>query len=193
MPPPQYDGDNWEFPPSDNHHESAAHSSHIPDRMSGFAGDEGPDAAYSRVMSYPDEVDYYALLGVSRDSTDADIRSAHRSLTLSFHPDKQPAHLHEAAERYFDQIRNAYETLIDPKKRVVYDLLGAEGVQQEWRTGGSMSQRGELGVRAMSPQEFRRWFLESMKSRERKVVDSMVRSRVCRYGSLVNALCMRFR
>lgn len=185
MPPPPSEGDDWEFAPTpDNHHDESPASG--PHRIPDFADDdEGLDAGYRRAMTYPDEVDYYAVLGVSRDSSDGDLRSAYRTLTRSFHPDKQPAHLHEAAERYFDRIQTAYETLVDPQKRVVYDLLGAEGVRQEWSRGGTMGQSGEaerrqLGVRAMNPKEFRRWFLDTMKARERKVVDSMVRSRVCR-------------
>ncbi|GES58067.1 DnaJ domain protein [Aspergillus terreus] len=145
--------------------------------------DPPDDAEYSLVMDYPDEADYYALLGLSRSPppNDAEIRSAYRTLTLSFHPDKQPAEWHEAAAVHFARIREAYETLIDPRKRTVYDLLGAEGVRQEWGPGGVMGRGGDaerqLGVRAQSPEEFRRWFLESMKRRERRAVNSLVQSR----------------
>lgn len=146
--------------------------------------DPPDDADYSLVMDYPDEADYYALLGLSRTPppNDAEIRSAYRTLTLSFHPDKQPAEWHEAAAVHFARIREAYETLIDPRKRTVYDLLGAEGVRQEWGPGGVMGRGGDaerqLGVRAQHPEEFRRWFLESMKRRERRAVNSLVQSRV---------------
>ncbi|RJE18343.1 DnaJ domain protein [Aspergillus sclerotialis] len=144
--------------------------------MPDFAGDDDISAGYTQVMRYSDEADYYALLGVSKEAKDSEIRSAYRTLTLSFHPDKQPAHMREAGEHHFEKITDAYNTLIDPKKRVVYDLLGAEGVQQEWSHGGSMENQ-KVGVKAMSPSEFRRWFLETMKSRERKAVNSMVRSK----------------
>lgn len=154
--------------------------------MSDPAGDEpiDDDAEYSRLMNYPDEVDYHAILGVSQRATDAEIRSAYRTLSLSFHPDKQPARLREAAEHQFELVQEAYGTLIDPQKRTVYDMLGAEGVREEWSAGGSMGRaaerrRRELGVRAMSPREFRRWFIGRMKSRERKALDALVRSRVC--------------
>jgi DnaJ family protein C protein 11 len=147
--------------------------------------DVNEDTDYSMIMSYPaEEVDYYALLGLRRTPapSDAEIRSAYRNLTLSFHPDKQPAERREAAEQQFARIQEAYETLLDPKKRVVYDLLGAEGVQREWGTGGAMGRGGEaerqVGVRAQTPEEFRGWFMETMKRRERKVLDSLVQSRV---------------
>ncbi|THC96886.1 hypothetical protein EYZ11_003656 [Aspergillus tanneri] len=141
-------------------------------------------AEYSMIMNYPSEADYYALLGLSRTPppTDAEIRSAFRSLTLSFHPDKQPAEWRDAAMQHFDRIRVAYETLVDPKKRVVYDMLGAEAVRDEWGFRGSMGEFGEarkqqVGVKAMTPDQFRKWFLEMMKRRERRVVNSMVNSR----------------
>ncbi|CAG8029363.1 unnamed protein product [Penicillium nalgiovense] len=146
--------------------------------------DDGLDADYSMVDDYPEEPDYYVLLGLSRNPppTEAEIRSAYRSLTLSFHPDKQPPHLRHAAESQFRHIQEAYETLIDPNKRVVYDISGAAGVRQEWGQLGAMgiggeAQRQEVGVKAMSPDQFRRWFLKTMKKRERKSVESLVSSR----------------
>ena len=165
-------------PSSDAFDESVFHSSHHTDTMPDFAGDDDISAGYTQAMRYSDEADYYALLGVSKEAKDSEIRLAYRTLTLSFHPDKQPAHMREAGEHYFEKITEAYNTLIDPKKRVVYDLLGPEGVQQEWGHGGSMKNQ-QVGVRAMRPSEFRRWFLETMKSRERSAVNSMVRSKVC--------------
>ncbi|KAI9375943.1 hypothetical protein BJX61DRAFT_531174 [Aspergillus egyptiacus] len=147
-------------------------------------GDIDDAEAYSLLMSYPEETDYYALLGLPREPppTDAAIRSAYRTLTLSFHPDKQPAELREAARRQFSRIQEAYETLIDPKKRVVYDALGAEGVREEWGAGGIMGRgretgRKELGVKTMKPEEFKRWFFERMKRRERSALEEMVKSK----------------
>ncbi|CAG8051301.1 unnamed protein product [Penicillium salamii] len=135
------------------------------------------------MVGYP-EADYYLLLGLSRNPppTDAEIRSAYRSLSLSFHPDKQPTHLRHAAESQFRHIQDAYDTLIDPKKRVVYDISGAEGVRQEWGQLGAMgiggeAQKQDVGVKTMSPDEFRRWFLKTMKKRERQAIESLVSSR----------------
>ncbi|RDW93070.1 J domain-containing protein [Aspergillus mulundensis] len=158
----------------------------------GADNDANDAEAYSLLMAYPEESDYYALLGLPRDPppTDGAIRSAYRTLTLSFHPDKQPSELRDVAEQQFKRIQDAYESLIDPQKRVVYDLLGAEGVRREWGLRGSMGRGGELerqgkqaqvGVRAMKSDEFRDWFLEMMKRRERTVLNSMVKSK----GSLV--------
>lgn len=153
---------------------------------------DGLDGEYSMIAEYPEELDYYALLGLSSQPppSEAEIRSAYRSLTLSFHPDKQPPHLRDAAQRHFTRIQEAYDTLIDPKKRAVYDILGADGVRQEWGPLGAMGRGGEpqrrqVGVKSMSPEEFRRWFLKTMKSRERKAVESLVGSRVCWLGPLM--------
>ncbi|KAI1832552.1 hypothetical protein DTO006G1_1181 [Penicillium roqueforti] len=146
--------------------------------------DDGLDADYSMIGDYPEEPDYYVQLGLARNPppTDAEIRSAYRNLTLSFHPDKQPPHLRHAAESQFRHIQEAYETLIDPNKRIVYDISGAAGVRQEWGQRGVMgiggeAQRLDVGVKAMSPDQFRRWFLKTMKKRERKAVESLVSSK----------------
>ncbi|KAJ5708908.1 hypothetical protein N7493_010242 [Penicillium malachiteum] len=146
--------------------------------------DDALDANYSMIADdYPDELDYYALLGLSQKPppTETEIRSAYRNLSLSFHPDKQPPHLREAAQNQFTLIQEAYHTLIDPQKRIVYDMLGAEGVKQEWGHKGAMGTAGEaqtqeVGVKTMSPDEFRQWFLKIMKKRERKAVQSLVES-----------------
>ncbi|KAJ5908536.1 hypothetical protein N7495_001218 [Penicillium taxi] len=148
--------------------------------------DDGLDGSYDMTADTDnsDEVDYYTLLGLSSKPapTDSEIRSAYRTLSLSFHPDKQPPHLRHAAEEQFRRIQEAYDTLIDNKKRTVYDLLGAEGVRREWSAAGAMGVRGEaqrqhIGIKAMSPDEFRRWFVKRMKTRERKAVESMVSSK----------------
>lgn len=146
--------------------------------------DDGLDGEYSMIEDYPEE-DYYALLGLSSHPppSEAEIRSAYRNLTLSFHPDKQPPHLREAAQGHFTRIQEAYDALIDPQKRAVYDMLGSDGVRREWGHLGAMgrggeAQRQQVGVKLMSPDEFRRWFLKTMKDRERKAVESLVSSRV---------------
>ncbi|KAJ5735846.1 uncharacterized protein N7483_000971 [Penicillium malachiteum] len=146
--------------------------------------DDALDANYNMIVdNYPEGLDYYALLGLSQKPppTEAEIRSVYRNLSLSFHPDKQPPHLREAAQKHFTRIQEAYDALIDPQKRIVYDMLGAEGVKQEWGHRGAMGTAGEaekqeVGVKTMSPDEFRQWFLKTMKKRERKAVQSLVES-----------------
>lgn len=66
--------------------------------------------------------DYYAVLGVSRDATDADIKKAFRKLALRYHPDvaKDKA----TADVRFKELNEAHEVLGDPEKRRRYDQLG---------------------------------------------------------------------
>ena len=69
--------------------------------------------------------DFYALLGVSRDATEADIKKAYRKLAMEFHPDRNSA---PDAESRFKEITEAYEILRDPQKRAAYDRYGKAGV-----------------------------------------------------------------
>src|SRR4249920_17717 len=70
--------------------------------------------------------DLYALLGVTRDASDADIRTAYRRLARELHPDVNGD---PAAETRFKEIAGAYEILSDPEKRARYDAFGDGGGQ----------------------------------------------------------------
>ena len=61
---------------------------------------------------------FYDILGVSKDSSDTDIKKAYRSLSLEFHPDRNPD---PNATTKFQAISEAYETLSDPNKKREYD------------------------------------------------------------------------
>ena len=67
--------------------------------------------------------DYYATLGVSKASTEKEIKQAYRKLARKFHPDVNPGD--KRAETRFKEINEAYEVLGDPAKRKKYDELGA--------------------------------------------------------------------
>ena len=71
------------------------------------------------------ERDFYAILGVERTATDAQIKAAFRKLAQQWHPDvnQDP----EAQER-FKEINEAYQVLSDPEKRSRYDTFGRAGV-----------------------------------------------------------------
>jgi len=66
--------------------------------------------------------DYYEVLGVSREASDAQIKNAYRSLARQYHPDV--AKDKTVAERRFKEINEANEVLSDPEKRRKYDALG---------------------------------------------------------------------
>jgi molecular chaperone DnaJ len=76
---------------------------------------------------------FYALLGVSENSTDEEIKKAYRKLALKLHPDKNPGD--KRAEDKFKEITQAYEILGDLKKRKQYDneLRAAAAFQQHRR------------------------------------------------------------
>lgn len=67
------------------------------------------------------KVDHYAVLGVARDASADEIRSAYRKLARQHHPDVSAAA--NAAER-FKEVTQAYEVLSDPEKRQRYDMFG---------------------------------------------------------------------
>lgn len=81
--------------------------------------------------------DFYKILGVDRNASDAEIKKKYRSLAMKFHPDRN-ADNPEAAEAKFKQIKEAYEVLSDPKKRSAYDQFGHAGIDPSMggRPGG---------------------------------------------------------
>ena len=70
--------------------------------------------------------DYYEILGVGRDATDAQIKSAYRKQARKHHPDRNPGDA--AAEEQFKACAEAYAIISDPEKRSAYDRFGHAGV-----------------------------------------------------------------
>ena len=70
-----------------------------------------------------DKDDYYAILGIKKDATDAEVKKAYRKLALKWHPDKNPNNREEAEEK-FKKINEAYSVLSDKDKRRQYDNGG---------------------------------------------------------------------
>lgn len=87
--------------------------------------------------------DYYAVLGVQRDASEADIKKAFRKLARQHHPDL--AKDKPAAEEKFKEINEAYEVLSDPQKRKRYDELGANWQQAEMHGGVPPRWNGQRG------------------------------------------------
>lgn len=54
---------------------------------------------------------------------------------MLLHPDKAAPEHRQAAETQFRNLQRAFEVLLDPEKRAVYDALGEEGLKSEWRVG----------------------------------------------------------
>jgi len=72
--------------------------------------------------------DYYAILGVSKNATDEELKKAYRKLALKWHPDRNRDNAAEATEK-FKEIGEAYDVLSDPQKRKIYDQVGEEGLK----------------------------------------------------------------
>jgi len=73
------------------------------------------------------ETDYYRILGVPRNASADEIKSAFRKLALKYHPDRNPGN--KEAEAKFKEINEAYEILSNPEKRQMYDQFGVEGLK----------------------------------------------------------------
>ncbi|ATB30713.1 molecular chaperone DnaJ [Melittangium boletus] len=70
--------------------------------------------------------DYYEVLGVQKNVSAQDLKSAFRKVALQYHPDRNPGN-HEAEEK-FKEASEAYEILSDPERRGRYDRFGHAGV-----------------------------------------------------------------
>jgi len=79
--------------------------------------------------------DYYDILGVPRNASAEEIKKAYRELAKKYHPDMNPDNKKEAEEK-FKEVSEAYEVLMDPQKKSLYDQYGHEGVSQTFRSGG---------------------------------------------------------
>jgi molecular chaperone DnaJ len=72
------------------------------------------------------KADYYEILGVARDVSDQELKSAYRKLAMQHHPDRNPGD--HAAEERFKQASEAYQVLSDADKRAAYNRFGHAGV-----------------------------------------------------------------
>jgi len=81
--------------------------------------------------------DFYEILGVSRDASEQDIKTAYRKLALKYHPDRNQGN--KEAEEKFKEAAEAYETLSNKEKRARYDQFGHAGPQMGGFGGQEMS------------------------------------------------------
>jgi len=78
--------------------------------------------------------DYYEVLGVEKNASEADLKKAYRRLAMKFHPDRNPDNTQ--AEEQFKEAKEAYEILTDAQKRAAYDQFGHAGVDASAGMGG---------------------------------------------------------
>ena len=78
--------------------------------------------------------DYYDILGVSKNSSQDEIKKAYRKVALKYHPDRNPDN--QAAEDKFKEAAEAYEMLSNTEKKQRYDQFGHAGIDGQGGFGG---------------------------------------------------------
>lgn len=81
------------------------------------------------------EKDFYAVLGVPKDVSEADLKKAYRKLARQYHPDSNPGDA--AAEARFKEISEAHSVLSDKAQRAEYDQVRAMGSGARFTAGGA--------------------------------------------------------
>ncbi len=101
--------------------------------------------------------DYYEVLGVSRDASEADVKKAYRKLARQYHPDRNPGD--KTAESNFKEVQEAYDVLNDKTKRTQYDRFGFAGPQAanggqggpfRWGSGSPGFEAGSVNAEDLS-------------------------------------------
>ena len=87
--------------------------------------------------------DFYKILGVAKDASDADIKKAYRKLARQHHPDTNSGDV--ASEKKFKDISEAYSVLSDPDERQQYDAIRAMGGGARFAPGGGGGAPGGAG------------------------------------------------
>lgn len=85
--------------------------------------------------------DYYEILGIEREASEAEIKKAYRRLAMKYHPDRNPDD--EDALARFREAKEAFEVLSDSDKRAAYDRFGHAGVDAT--AGGAGAGAGGFG------------------------------------------------
>ena len=87
---------------------------------------------------------YYDLLNIKKNATVDEIKKAFKTMAIKYHPDKhrdKTQNEQNLMTEKFNEIRTAYETLVDPEKRKMYDLLG-----ENYNKQGGFSDNFKQGV-----------------------------------------------
>ncbi|MBE6927442.1 MAG: molecular chaperone DnaJ [Ruminococcaceae bacterium] len=93
-------------------------------------------------MANENKRDYYEVLGIAKDASEADIKRAYRRMAAKYHPD---VNQEPDAEERFKEINEANEVLSDADKRARYDQFGFAGVDPNFNSGAGGNPFGGFG------------------------------------------------
>ncbi len=88
--------------------------------------------------------DYYEVLGVAHNASEAELKKSYRRLAMKYHPDRNPGDA--VAEEHFKEAKEAYEILSNPRKRAAYDQFGHAGVDPAAGGSGFSDFNGEADL-----------------------------------------------
>ena len=89
------------------------------------------------------KADYYEVLGVTRDCSESELKTAYRKLAMKFHPDRNPGDA--KAEEKFKEASEAYGVLSDADKRAAYDRYGHASTSSGFGGGSPFVDAADLG------------------------------------------------
>ena len=118
-------------------------------------------------MADQNKRDYYEVLGVEKNASDAEIKKAYRKLAMKYHPDQNPGD--KTAEEKFKEINEAYEVLSDADKKARYDQYGFAGVDPNFnpRSRSALRKR-PLAASARSPSPASKRAAPAMEAAQRR-------------------------
>lgn len=105
--------------------------------------------------------DYYKILGVSKNASDAEIKKAFKTAARKYHPDLHPESKKAEMTEKFKDVNEAYEVLSDKQKRNIYDQVGSADYQNYARGGGAGAGAGYGGARGRTGQSGNTYYYSS--------------------------------
>lgn len=111
------------------------------------------------------EANYYSVLNLPTNATDKEITQAYHKYGLIYHPDKHKNLVNKkSAEKLFSKIKEAYDVLINPHKRAIYDSVGRKGLGQDGL---------QIVIHSKTPREIREEYERLAKEQEDKRLEKL--------------------